>query len=467
MTIRYESTRGSAPILNFEEVLLAGLAADGGLYLPTYLPQFSVNHLRKMREMNYTDLAFEIIAPFVGDSIPSYDLHGLIAASYSEFRDAEIAPLVTLEKNHHVLELFHGPTLAFKDFALQLLGRLLDYVLKRRGEKAVIMGATSGDTGSAAIEGCRTSEHLDVFILHPYKLVSEVQRRQMTTTVGPRIHNLAIKGNFDDCQKMVKQSFTNKPFLPDSRRLVAVNSINWARIMAQIVYYFSAALRINGVSEPVSFSVPTGNFGDIYAGFLASRMGLLVDKLIIATNRNDVLHRALTDGIYRKLVIEASLSPSMDITVSSNFERLLFDVSGRDGKAVAAWMRSFDRNELPIPKNALALIRDDFSSVSSSDDDIADEISSVWADYKYLVDPHTATGTRAARLCNLGSNTPIVTLATAHPAKFPKALEVAAVRTHVELPAHLSDLHEREEVFSVLPNDLRVVQNVMAGNCNA
>ena len=346
MTIRYVSTRGQAPELDFEDVLLAGLASDGGLYVPTYLPKFDAEKLRAMQTMSYPDLAYEIVSPFIGDCINETDLRAILQETYSSFRHPAVAPLVQLEHNQWVLELFQGPTLAFKDFALQLLGRLLDYVLARRGEKVVIMGATSGDTGSAAIEGCRRCDNIDIFILHPHERVSDVQRRQMTTVIAPNIHNIAIKGNFDDCQAMVKTSFVAEPFLPDGRRLVAVNSINWARIMAQIVYYFYSGLALGRIDRPTSFSVPTGNFGDIFAGYLAKQMGLPVEKLVIATNRNDVLHRVLTEGVYAKLSLEASLSPSMDITVSSNFERLLFDLADRDGDVLRGWMETFAEGDL-------------------------------------------------------------------------------------------------------------------------
>ena len=298
MSIRYVSTRGQAPELGFEDVLLAGLASDGGLYVPTSLPKFDEAQLRAMQDMSYPELAFEIVSPFIGDCISETDLRAILEDTYASFRHPAVAPLVQLDHNQWVLELFQGPTLAFKDFALQLLGRLLDHVLARRGEKVVIMGATSGDTGSAAIEGCKRCDNIDIFILHPHERVSEVQRRQMTTVMAPNIHNIAVQGNFDDCQAMVKTSFVAEPFLPDGRRLVAVNSINWARIMAQIVYYFYSALALGRIDRPTSFSVPTGNFGDIFAGYLAKQMGLPVEKLVIATNRNDVLHRVLTEGVY-------------------------------------------------------------------------------------------------------------------------------------------------------------------------
>jgi threonine synthase len=465
--MRYISTRGSAPSMNFEEVLLAGLARDGGLYVPESLPKFSPDQIRAMRGLPYNLLAFEIIQPFVTGCIEDADLKRLIDESYAEFRHAAVAPLVQLDTNQWVLELFHGPTLAFKDFALQLLGRLLDHVLERRGEKVVIMGATSGDTGSAAIEGCRHCSNIDIFILYPHGAVSEVQRRQMTTVPGDNIHNLAIEGNFDDCQAMVKASFVADPFLPEDRSLVAVNSINWARIMAQIVYYFYAAVALGGPDRPVSFSVPTGNFGDIFAGYLARQMGLPIDQLVIATNRNDVLHRVLTTGRYARQSLEKSLSPSMDITVSSNFERLIFDLYGRDGERVAQLMHEFDQGAIALDDGAMAEARALFASSRVSDEETCAEIASVWARCEYLLDPHTAIGVRAARDCQRDCTVPMVTLATAHPAKFPDAIARSVEGMEAALPSHLADLFARPERSTVLPNDLSVVQQFMAEHVNA
>ena len=461
MPITYISTRGGAPALDFEGVLLAGLAADGGLYVPEQLPTFSREEIQAMRGLDYPSLAFEILKPFVEGSIEFSDLRRLIDEAYGSFRHDAIAPLVQVDHNQWVLELFHGPTLAFKDFALQLLGRLLDHVLERRQERVVIMGATSGDTGSAAIEGCRHCQSIDIFILHPDNRVSEVQRRQMTTVVGENIHNLAIGGNFDDCQAMVKASFLAEPFLPDGRALVAVNSINWARIMAQIVYYFYAALALGAPERTVNFSVPTGNFGDIFAGYLARGMGLPIDQLVIATNRNDVLHRLLSSGEYAKLTLEQSVSPSMDITVSSNFERLMFDLYDRDGVVVNQLMSDFQNGSIQLSDAAMSKARELFSSYCVSDDETCEEIAAVWAQCGYLIDPHSAIGTRAARFCQRDTAQPMVTLATAHPAKFPAAIENSGIEQKPVLPAHLADLFDRPERFTVLPNDLEVVQQHM------
>lgn len=465
--MKYISTRGSAPALNFEQVLLAGLASDGGLYVPESLPTFSAQDIAAMATLDYPELVSKIISPFVGDCIPSADLDEIIAETYAEFRHDAVAPLVQLQANQWVMELFHGPTLAFKDFALQLLGRLLDYVLEREHRKVVIMGATSGDTGSAAIEGCKRCKNIDIFILHPHQRVSDVQRKQMTTVAGDNIHNLAIEGNFDDCQAMVKASFGDQSFLPPGRNLVAVNSINWARIMAQIVYYFYAAVSVGAPARPVAFSVPTGNFGDIFAGYLAHKMGLPIERLIIATNRNDVLHRVITTGTYGRAPLEHSLSPSMDISVSSNFERLLFDLYDRDGAAINTLMTDFDTGDITLSKEAMAKAAELFSSHTVSDEETCAQIAETYERCEYLLDPHSAIGVNAALASGLSGEIPVITLATAHPAKFPQAIQQAGVEATAELPAHLQDLFERPERCEVLANELSQVQGFIAKNCLA
>lgn len=465
--MRYVSTRGQAPELGFEDVLLTGLASDGGLYVPATLPEFSAADLKSMAGLSYPALARRILSPFVGDAFAAAELQALIEASYAGFRHAAVAPLVQVDHGHWVLELFHGPTLAFKDFALQLLGRLLDAVLRRRGERAVVMGATSGDTGSAAIAGCQHCEHLDIFILHPHGRVSEVQRRQMTTLSGPNIHNLAIEGDFDACQSMVKASFRAQDFLPAGRRLVAVNSINWARIMAQIVYYFYAGLALGAPHRAAAYSVPTGNFGDIFAGYLASRMGLPVARLMIATNRNDVLHRLLSSATYARQAVEKTLAPSMDISVSSNFERLLFDLYQRDAGAVAALMAAFDRGAITLSERAIGAARQRFDSARVDDEETAACIADNWTRCGYLLDPHSAIGVCAARRGAARAAVPWVTLATAHPAKFPAAVARAGVGVAPALPAHLADLFTRAERCDVLPCDLAAVQRFMAARLGA
>lgn len=453
MSLQYLSTRGQAPVLDFEGVLLAGLAQDGGLYLPQSLPSFSEAELQAMRGMSYTELATTVIAPFVEGSIDRETLAGLVDASYRDFRHQAVAPVLQLNHDQWLLELFHGPTLAFKDFALQLLGRLLDHVLTRRGEKVVIMGATSGDTGSAAIEGCRHCEHVDIFILYPDGRVSDVQRRQMTTVEGDNVHNLAIRGNFDDCQALVKASFVADAFLPEGRSLVAVNSINWARILMQIVYYFAAALRLGAPDRQVSFSVPTGNFGDIYAGYLAKQMGLPVDQLVVATNQNDILHRFISNNDYSKTQLSKTYSPSMDILVSSNFERYLFDLFGRDSAQLTDFMLRSSKERLSVSESQWQAVQAIFDSASVSDETTCRVISETAAELDKLLDPHTAIGVESGRLTRKSPQVPMITLATAHPAKFSEAIKVAGLDLP-GLPAHLADLFEREERYSVIANDL-------------
>lgn len=465
--MKYISTRGQAPALNFEDVLLTGLAPDGGLYVPESLPQYSQQEIASWAGLSYTELAFKIVQPFVDDCIPADDLKAIIDDTYVDFRHPSIAPLVQLNKNEWVMELFQGPTLAFKDFALQMLGRLLDYILERRHQKVVIMGATSGDTGSAAIQGCKRCSNIDIFILHPHQRVSEVQRRQMTTVLADNIHNIAVKGNFDDCQSMVKASFNDKSFLPEDRQLVAVNSINWARIMAQIVYYFYAALSLGGPMRPVAFSVPTGNFGDIYAGYLASKMGLPIDQLVVATNTNDILHRCISGNDFAKHDLVHTLSPSMDIVISSNFERLLFDCYGRDGAAISDLMSRFQTEEVALSDEAFANVQALFDSCTVNDEQTVKTIADVYDKAEYLLDPHSAIGVEAARQKRRRDDIPMITLATAHPAKFPDAVMKAGYPHEPELPHHMTGLFDSEERCNVLDNDINTVQQFVVDNISA
>ncbi len=465
--MKYISTRGQAPALEFEDVLLTGLAPDGGLYVPETLPQYSKEQIAAWSSLSYTDLAFEIIQPFVAGSIPDADLKNIIEDSYSDFRHPAIAPLVQLDHNEWLLELFQGPTLAFKDFALQMLGRLLDYVLEKRQQKVVVMGATSGDTGSAAIQGVKRCANVDIFILHPYQRVSDVQRRQMTTVVGENIHNIALKGHFDHCQAMVKASFADQSFLPEGRQLVAVNSINWARIMAQIVYYFYAAYALGAPERKVSFSVPTGNFGDIYAGYLAKCMGLPIEQLVVATNQNDILHRFISNNLFEKHELQHTLSPSMDIVVSSNFERMLFDCYDRDGAAIAELMQKMNSETVSIPASAFDKVRSLFSSYAVDDAATVATISEIYENSEYLLDPHSAIGVKAARECWRDRSIPMVTLATAHPAKFPEAVMKAGYPSAPALPHHMSDLFDLSERYEVIDNEIGAVQKFMQGNIRA
>lgn len=463
--MRYISTRGQAPVLSFEDAMLAGLASDGGLYVPETIPQFSKEEITSWAGLSYQELAFKVMAPFIDGDIPDRDLRALIEKTYSTFRHDAIAPLVQTAHNEFILELFHGPTLAFKDFALQFLGNLLDYVLKKKDQRVVIMGATSGDTGSAAIEGCRHSDNVDIFILHPHNRVSEVQRRQMTTVLQKNVFNIALKGNFDDCQNMVKSSFGDQSFLPKNRQLVAVNSINWVRIMAQIVYYFYAGLALGSPQRPVSFSVPTGNFGDIFAGYLAKRMGLEIDQLIIATNANDILHRCISHNDHSLQVLVQSLSPSMDIMVSSNFERMLFDLYDRNGKALNDLMAIFKKTgKLILSDHALKKARKLFSSYRLDDQTMMQVMSHIWESTGYYLDPHTAIGVEASRKTPQRQDIPMVCLSTAHPAKFPESARKAGFPNDPELPSYMADLFEREERYSMQPNNIDEVQKFIADN---
>lgn len=460
----YQSTRGQAPELGFEDAVLAGMASDGGLYVPKELPKFTADKIRSFAGMCYEEVAFEVMKPFVADAISDQELRQLIDESYSEFRHRAVAPMVQLDHNLWVLELFHGPTLAFKDFALQFLGRLFDLILKRRNQKVVIMGATSGDTGSAAIEGCRRSDNVDIFILHPHQRVSEVQRRQMTTVIADNVRNIALKGNFDDCQNMVKACFADQSFLPEGRQLVAVNSINWARIMAQIVYYFYSAVALGAPDRPVSYSVPTGNFGDIFAGYLASKMGLPIDRLVVATNSNDILHRCISDNDYSLHPLVHSLSPSMDIMISSNFERMLFDLYEGDADAIAELMNNLrESGSLKLSTLALKRARTLFGSHRLSDDEMIEVIRDEFEENEYLLDPHTAIGVAAGRKYQAGA-IPMVCLATAHPAKFPEAVRKSGFPSDPALPHHMEDLFDREEAYEVIAGDQAEVQEYMLAN---
>ncbi|PID42739.1 MAG: threonine synthase [Proteobacteria bacterium] len=464
--MKYISTRGKAEALKFEDVLLTGLASDGGLYVPESLPRFTLEQIESFRGLSYAELALEVMYPFVEESIPRDLFKTMLEETYSgEFSHTAVAPLTQLDTNEWVMELFRGPTLAFKDFALQLLGRLLDYVLEKRKQHVVILGATSGDTGSAAIEGCKRCKNVDIFILHPHNRVSDVQRKQMTTVIGDNIHNLAVEGNFDDCQRMVKASFNDQSFLEGKRSLVAVNSINWARIMAQIVYYFHASLALGGPSRSVSFSVPTGNFGDIFAGYLARNMGLPINQLVIATNRNDILHRFISKNQYSVEGIFHTLSPSMDIAVSSNFERLLFDLFGRDGQLLSERMeRLHSEGGDSIEEHRWNLAKTLFDSYSVDDEMTCNTIREIFDETEELLDPHTAIGVKAARVCRRDSRVPMITLGTAHPAKFPEAIQKAGVGVKPDLPHHLAGLFDREERFSVVANDISEVHQYIKDN---
>lgn len=452
---KYISTRGGGEPLTFTEVLLAGLAPDGGLYVPESWPQIDFSALAGKQ---YTDVAFHVLKPFVGNDIPDDDLMAMIVEVYeNNFDHSVVAPLVQVGSNSFVLELFHGPTLAFKDYALQLVGRLFDYVLEKKGQRVTIVGATSGDTGSAAIEGCKNCENIDIFILHPKGRTSEVQRRQMTTIDSPNVHNIALEGNFDDCQHMVKEMFGDVAFRGDMN-LSAVNSINWARIAAQIVYYATSAIALGAPARKISFAVPTGNFGNVYAAWCAKQIGLPISKLIIGSNRNDILTRFFETGEMSKGEVEPSLSPSMDIQVSSNFERYLFELHGRDAKKIGILMDRFkSEGSFKVDDKLMAKARTEFEARRCSDEQTTRMMAECHRETGYLIDPHTAIGLFAAWQGERDITTPIVALACAHPAKFPDAVE-KATGISPPLPAHLSDLYERKEIVTDLPNDLVKVQ---------
>jgi threonine synthase len=456
--MRYLSTRGQAAPRDFEAVLLAGLAEDGGLFLPETWPELSPAAWRALRGLPYAELAARLIQPFAGPALGFEDLSRMTAAAYAGFGHPAVAPLVQLDARVFALELFHGPTLAFKDMAMQLLGRLFDHVLARRGERITIVGATSGDTGSAAIEACRDRANLDIVILHPEGRTSEVQRRQMTTVLSSNVANLAVSGDFDTCQDLVKAMFNDAPFRAEMR-LAAVNSINWARVAAQIPYYAHAALALGAPDRPVAFSVPTGNFGNVLAAWAVRRMGLPVERLIIGANRNNILARWLDANDMSIRPVEPSLSPSMDIQVSSNFERLLFELLGRDGTATAAQMQRFRaEGRMPVPDAAWRAATGLFRGFTLDDPGTLAEIRHLWASAGYLADPHTAIGTAAARAhAPADRSIPVVVAATAHPAKFPDAVEEATGR-RPPLPARLADLYEREERYGRLAPDLAGVE---------
>lgn len=454
--MKYVSTRGAAPELGFEEALLTGLARDGGLYVPAEWPRFSEAEIRALSGASYEETAFAVMKPFIGDAVPDEDLKGMIEAAYASFGHKSVAPLSQIGPNDWLMELYHGPTLAFKDVAMQILARLFDYALARRGERITIVGATSGDTGSAAIEAFKGRETTDIFILHPKGRVSDVQRRQMTTVLDANVHNIAIEGSFDDCQALVKALFNDHGFR-DEIRLAGVNSINWGRVMAQIVYYFTSAIALGAPSRTVSFSVPTGNFGDIFAGYVAKQMGLPIEQLIIATNRNDILSRVMTSGRYEVGEVMPTMSPSMDIQVSSNFERLLFDMYERDGAKVAGLMNSLAQSGgFSVDEERLALTRRLFGAARASEEETAATIKRIFKETGRLIDPHTAVGVKAAEEKRQGKDVPMVTLSTAHPAKFPAPVEKVTGQ-HPALPARMEGLFEREERCATLANDVKAL----------
>jgi threonine synthase len=460
--MRYISTRGAAPALSFDDVLLTGLARDGGLYLPEAWPQFSAAELRRLRGRPYPEVAAAVMRPFVEGSAVERDFEAMVRQTYARFDHVAVTPLKQLDADLWLLELFHGPTLAFKDVAMQLLGRLFEAVLTRRKRRLTIVGATSGDTGSAALEACRDSQHLDVFILFPKGRTSEVQRRQMTTIGAKNAHAVAVEGTFDDCQALVKALFADLAFR-DRFGLSAVNSINWARVMPQIVYYVAGALALGAPERTVNFAVPTGNFGNVYAAHAARRMGVPIGRLLVASNRNDILTRFLRTGEMAVGEVEPSLSPSMDIQVSSNFERLLFELTGGNGVEVAAIMSAFRRDgRFALNERRMAQVHAVFRGFRLDDEGTLAEIRETCEKTGETLDPHTAVGVAAARALS-EEGTPTISLACAHPAKFPDAVETATGRRPA-LPPRLADLFERPERAAELPNDLDALRRHIEEN---
>ncbi|WP_371345184.1 threonine synthase [Ancylobacter sp. IITR112] len=464
--MRYISTRGEAPVLAFSDALLAGLARDGGLYVPEVFPALAPSAISTLAGHSYAEVAGRVIAPFVDAAFTPDVLAPMLEEAYASFRHPATTPLVQIAPNRFVLELFHGPTLAFKDVAMQLLGRMMDHVLSARDQHATIVGATSGDTGSAAIEAFRGSKRTDVFILYPAGRVSEVQRRQMTTVPDANVHAIAIEGTFDDCQAHVKAMFNHHAFR-DRQRLAGVNSINWARIVAQVVYYFVAGVALGAPQRKTSFVVPTGNFGDVLAGYVAKRMGLPIERLVVATNVNDILARTLATGRYEVTGVRPSSSPSMDIEVSSNFERVLFEAMDRDAGALRGLMASLAQSGAFAPSSAaMAALHADFDAGRADEAQTLDTIARVRAEAGYLIDPHTAVAVSVAERVKHDPHVPQVVLATAHPAKFPDAVE-RACGERPALPPHLADLLERPERTPTLPNDVAAIEAYITRHARA
>jgi threonine synthase len=455
--VRYVSTRGEAPPLGFVEVMLAGLARDGGLYVPESWPRLDASTIAGFAGRPYAEVAIEVIKPFVGDAIPEHDLARMARDAYGSFRHPAIVPLMQYGPNNFVLELFHGPTLAFKDLAMQLLGRLMDHALAARGERTTIVVATSGDTGGAAVEAFRGRDRTDLFVLFPHGRISDVQRRMMTTAPDDNVHALAIEGTFDDCQAIVKGLFNHHAFR-DQVALSGVNSINWARIVAQAVYYFTSAVVLGAPQRGVAFTVPTGNFGDVFAGFVALAMGLPVERLVIATNVNDILARTLATGTYEQREVVATTSPSMDIQVASNFERILLEAYGRDTRAVRGAMASLAQSRrFSLSVNALSRLRAVFSANRADEHETAATIRTMRRETGAFIDPHTAVGVAVAEKEPGDPAVPMVVLGTAHAAKFPDAVE-AACGARPQLPDWLGNLNEREERVTTLPADQGAVE---------
>ena len=464
--IKYLSTRGQESNLNFDDVLLSGLARDGGLYLPNTWPRFSNSELNEMKDLDYISLAEKIISPFVGKEIRS-KLYEMCREVYSNFDHKEVVPIKNLDGNLYVMELFYGPTFAFKDYAMQFLARIFDYVLKQKKKKILIVGATSGDTGSAALEAFKNNTNVDLFILFPNNKISSIQQKQMTTIFKEGCQSLAIETDFDGCQSIVKSLFSDLNF-KDEVQLSAINSINWARLIPQVVYYFYGAFKLGAPNKKVNFSVPTGNFGNIFAGWVAKKMGLPINTLICASNQNDILTRFFDSGTMERKSVEQSYSPSMDIQVSSNFERLLFEMLGRDSKALNSYMEQFEKNNrFNVDKSMLERFNDEFVSFKVSDIEIIDEIKNTYHKSNYLLDPHSAVGVRAAKTAvsegRVGDKIPLISLACAHPAKFPKVTE-KSLNFSPKNPHALEAILDKAEKFMILNHDINKIKYYIKSN---
>lgn len=460
MSIFYQSTRGLAPELDLRGVTMAGLASDGGLYVPKNWPQFGEAQVAGFRTQSYQDIAFQILKPFMASSIPEADLRTLINKSYSVFDTADVTPLKQLDDRHWILELFHGPTLAFKDVALQFLGHVFEYFLSQTKERMTVVGATSGDTGSAAIAALANRQNIDVFILYSQKGPSDIQRKQMTCVDAPNVHAIAIDGSFDDCQALVKALF-NDQALRKKYNLSAVNSINWLRILAQMVYYFVAAAKV-GQGKPVSFVVPTGNFGNVYAAYAAMKCGLPVSKLAVASNRNDILTRFFNSGVMKSEGVHSTLSPSMDIQISSNFERLLFELCQCDGAKVSGLMNDMkNKGEFKVAPVQLADARQVFTAANADDTLTLKTIQDVYKENGYILDPHSAVGVAASRKLARELPEPVISLACAHPAKFPETIE-RALGTRPALPPAIDALLQKPERMTAIPATMQAVEKFMS-----
>ena len=449
--MNYISTRNNKKKVSFEHVFLKGLSEDGGLFIPDKLKKFDHRELKELENLDYNNLAFNIIKFFTEDFIKETDLKNLIDKSYSSFREENVIKLNKIEQNY-LLELYHGPTLAFKDVAMQLIGNFYEYYLKKNNKRINIIVATSGDTGAAAIDAIGGKKNINIFVLHPHNKISSVQRKLMTTTEYKNVFNLAINGNFDDCQNLVKLMFSDNNFAK-SINMSGVNSINWARIIAQTVYYFYSYFQIG--KENISYSVPTGNFGDVYAGYIAKQMGLPLGKLIVATNQNDILHRAILNGDYKSNKVQETISPSMDIQVASNFERLLYDLYGKNSEKVSSIMMSIKDNSFRIDQDKLKILRHNFISESLDEIEILNTIKDFYKKHNIIIDPHTAIGVGAVEKLNLSN---VVILATAHPCKFPIAID-KAISKKEKLPDSLNFVNKKEEKFDVISNNLEKVKN--------